>query len=243
MNFHFFKRPSVLLNREKESFSIKITNLFICLLFLFIILVAWGIFLQLIDFFCLRYYDFSFLNKLQGYKTDIIFKNPDYNGVFLAVIMGPILEELTYRFSLDLKKSTVIVSLIMLCFIGIGDNIFYMDFSNFGTWFKFLAIIGVIFGGYFFITQQILDKIKIDYYAFYFYGFALLFAYDHISIYLKILPNILLVFLPLFVLPQFFLAIFTSYLRLKNGLIWAILLHSLFNLPITIKYLLQVYYF
>lgn len=69
-----------------------------------------------------------------------------------------------------------------------------------------------------------------------FYAFALAFGYVHLFNF-EISLNIILLS-PILVLPQILLGFFLGYLRLKFGLLYAIILHALYNGILTIPVLL-----
>ena len=60
-----------------------------------------------------------------------------------------------------------------------------------------------------------------------FYVIGIIFAYVHIFNF-EITTNVLL-FSPLLVAPQFFIGLIFGFIRIRFGLIWSILLHSIYN--------------
>lgn len=69
-----------------------------------------------------------------------------------------------------------------------------------------------------------------------FYGFTILFGYIHIFNY-EFTPKILL-FSPILVAPQLVLGVLLGYLRVKLGLLYAMLLHALFNATLIVPSLM-----
>ena len=69
-----------------------------------------------------------------------------------------------------------------------------------------------------------------------FYGFAILFGYVHITNF-ECATNVILLS-PILVLPQIMLGLILGFLRVKIGLIYAILLHALYNGMLTLPVLL-----
>ena len=51
----------------------------------------------------------------------------------------------------------------------------------------------------------------------------------HIINFNSLIPENLIVFAPIFVLPQIILGFFVSYLRINNGFYWGLLFHCLYN--------------
>ena len=60
-----------------------------------------------------------------------------------------------------------------------------------------------------------------------FYVIGIIFAYVHIFNF-EITTNVIL-FSPLLVAPQFFIGLIFGFIRIRFGLIWSILLHSIYN--------------
>ncbi|AYN05872.1 CPBP family intramembrane metalloprotease [Flavobacterium sp. 140616W15] len=84
-----------------------------------------------------------------------------------------------------------------------------------------------------------MEAINKKYFKTFFYLLTISFGLIHIVNFYKIVPSNLLYLTPIFVLPQIALSFFTAYIRMKNGFIWGFLLHFLYNLPITLFYLLK----
>lgn len=236
MNLFIFKSPKSFLVKN-NSFQEKTKAFFISILFLIIVILIWSFFLKVIDNIHIKKYSFSLVESFKYQQTNRIFSQNFYLNIIRVILVAPVLEELAYRLLLNLKKNTFILSLATFSAIYVGDNILSLNPYSYGTWSKFSAILFIFLFGYLFVTQSFLNKIKNHFFNAFFYSLALLFALDHISLYITNLPSNLLVLAPLFVLPQFFLAITASYLRLKNGIIWAILIHILFNTPIVLNYI------
>lgn len=69
-----------------------------------------------------------------------------------------------------------------------------------------------------------------------FYTFAILFGYIHITNF-EITTNVILLS-PILVLPQIILGLILGYLRVKIGLVYAMLLHALYNGVLTLPFIL-----
>lgn len=222
---------------KNDSFKKKIKSCFLSLFFLILVIIIWGMILKTIDIIFIKQNNYSLIQFLKNKQENRIFSQSYFLNITTIIIVAPLLEEIAYRLSLNLKKNTVIISLITFCAIYVGDNIFSLDIYSFGTWLKTGVILIITLFGNFYIKQSFLNKIKARFYNVYFYLLAILFAADHISIYITHLPSKLLILAPLFIIPQFFLALTTGYLRMKNGIIWAILLHIAFNTPTLLNYI------
>jgi hypothetical protein len=51
----------------------------------------------------------------------------------------------------------------------------------------------------------------------------------HLMNFYKVVPNNLLILAPLFVIPQIIAGCFIGYLRLKNGFLWGLAMHCIYN--------------
>lgn len=227
---HLSLKENLTLNKKLKTFLLTI-------IFLMLGVICWALLLKFIDDVHMNNNGSSLLASLKIKQESRIFNQNFYLNIIKIIVFAPILEEIAYRLPLKLTKRSVILSLITFCAIYVGDNILFLNIRSFGTWYKIFIILLIVLFGSLLIKQSFLDKIKRHYFVYLFYFLAVLFALDHISIYLINLPSNLLVLAPLFVLPQFFLGITSGYLRIKNGIFWSILLHILFNAPTVLNYI------
>ncbi len=215
----------------------KIADFISALIFLAIFLLVYVFMIAVINILVLKYYEYNFLEQLSNLKSNQIFGKNKYFGAFLALFLAPLIEEFAYRYHLSLKKNCIIISLAILSFVHLGGSIFRLTIDDYFTWIKIsLILVIMVFGGKI-INDKVIQFFK-KHYMVYVYTFALFFAFGHTDIYIKNLQSDFLYILPILVLPQFVLALVCSYLRLKNGIVWAIFFHFLFNLPMTLKNLL-----
>lgn len=156
--------------------------------------------------------------------------------ILLAVIIGPVLEEIAFRGFMNFKKYMICLSVSVLIYS------FYRIFFRITIeWWVILTILVIIF----FFTYYLLWRWHVvhDYLIakriVIFYSMSVLFALAHLS---NFAPgtfrgfNFLLI--PCIVFPQFIASISLAYIRLKNGLAWSIALHSIVNLCVVGMYIL-----
>ena len=145
-----------------------------------------------------------------------------------------------FSITLSLALMALIVSLCLGMIIGLLEHFTEIDlgrhaldtlFEEYSPGFIFLAVVilaplieELIFRGpmYFFRRSR--------YFGIVFYFFTIAFAFYHISNF-EISPLILYLS-PLLVSPQLIIGLLLGYIRVRLGLEWAILLHSLYNLLI-----------
>ena len=146
-----------------------------------------------------------------------------------VIFLAPFLEELAFRLFLKPdKKYYIFISFFIICF-------YIKSFLDFNFYFLFiLCTFLLIF--LFFYAQKITRAIN-NYFVLFFYGSASFFALLHLKGF-NSLNEIQSVLFPILLLPYFFYAVSFSYVRMKAGIIFSILLHMFINgLAFSIKYL------
>ena len=225
MDLAFFKKP-ILEIKPNNSFADKAKELFISILWMYGFLFLVTILLKIADFLIKNKTNFSFYEILLSQQH----KNFSFS-VFYLITLGPILEELVFRLPLVLNKKKIIISLSLACFLLAGTRFSESNLYSINTVYKTVSIVLIGIITHFFLKESYLQMIKGKYYPIYFYSITVLFGLVHLFNFYKIVPMNLLIFAPLFVLPQIILGAFTGYIRLKNGLIWSIIMHCIFNIP------------
>ena len=160
--------------------------------------------------------------------------------VGLAVVLAPLMEELLFRFHLRYKVlSIMFLALVSLAYAGLIGSYFFPDaFSDLGGISEalvgdpFLLSVGLIaillsFGVFYLIFRQVEVKNIASYFPFLFYLTALVFALVHISNFQ--LPAERWFIAPLLVVPQFILACYLGYIRVRNNIQYSIFIHAFNN--------------
>jgi hypothetical protein len=147
-----------------------------------------------------------------------------------VVLIGPIIEEILFRLSLNLKKSAIAICISLIIYRLLGNRFTAFDFGNIFDYLTLLTSIAVFFLIKNNLSDNFIEILKIRYYPFLFYFFAITFALGHVNNFAPIQINILWVY-PIYVLPQFVMGLFFGYIRVKRGIIWSVLLHAAVNLP------------
>jgi uncharacterized protein len=149
----------------------------------------------------------SFEHKTTEYLSDswlVLF--------FLAVFFAPILEELVFRFHLNLKPYAITFGLVFSLFfissywILMAMYIIYMIALLLSVYYRYvLSYAGVV------------------------YVSSIFFALVHISNYESFDVSRDFVFIPVLIGPQLMLGFILSYIRIHYGLVRAILFHGVYN--------------
>ncbi len=146
---------------------------------------------------------------------------------------------LEYRIGVLIKLLvlSLLISLVLGMLIGILESHSSLDLGRhamdllleqYSLWFVFLAAV---------ILAPLLEELifrgpliffrKSRYFAFFLYGSTLIFGFYHITNFE--LSREVLLLSPILVAPQLCVGVFLAYIRVRFGLLWAILLHALYN--------------
>ncbi len=165
--------------------------------------------------------------------------NPWYLVLFLGLIIIPVFEELTFRLYLKYSPVNLSLSMGLLSYyvISIASKSGLYTLNQYMVLKLSITILLSITFYYLFTHPKIsgtLNSFWEKNFPSILYFSILLFAFVHVRNLGEVTLKNLLLF-PVIVFPQFILAAFTSFFRIKYGIIHAILIHSFINLiPITI---------
>ena len=223
-------------NTEDKSLAQKTNNLSKSFLVLFSLVLLVIIFTNLVCQFIDNLCHSSIYNIIHKQQSKVLFKDDFSYNIFYILLLGPVIEEVIFRLPLKPSKINLIVSLSFLCMLFMGGHISNIFYFNFNFLYKFLSIFFVIVF-VIFLNQSFLYKIENKWYGLYFYFLCSTFALIHIENFYHVLPINFIYLSPLFVVPQFLLGCFAGYIRVKNGVLWSVFLHVLFNIPTTLIYI------
>ncbi|MDE5439540.1 CPBP family intramembrane metalloprotease [Elizabethkingia meningoseptica] len=147
-------------------------------------------------------------------------------GFFKVAILVPIIEEILFRLILKPSKINITIFSLFFSFYMLNGNFTHIDFDKISTYVSFFlsVCIGCIFylkGGYY------IDFIQINIKYFVWIS-IILFGLAHVS---NISPLYyqLILFYPVFIIPQLIIGYFITNIRLKFNFFWGVLLHCLVN--------------
>jgi Type II CAAX prenyl endopeptidase Rce1-like len=151
----------------------------------------------------------------------------------MPVIIGPILEELVYRLPLLFSRRNISISLTVFSYFMISDGLHNSRYFTTENLIIRIAI-AILVG---FLTYLLLGKnkvyklfydfwIKNPLFIFYFLSFS--FAFSHLSNYTGDWRIYLIA--PIITLPQLIYGLTYSFIRLKSGIQYSILIHMFINL-------------
>lgn len=146
----------------------------------------------------------------------------------IVVLLVPILEELIFRLSLDLKRTSFAIAISILYFRFSATSIIKFNFLNKYDIIRLVSTILIFIFIQLILPNDVLNRIKKYYYVWWFYGVAILFGAVHIMNFNNINYYILPIYF-IYVLPQIIMGIFIGNIRIQRGFFWGIVLHSLIN--------------
>lgn len=199
----------------------------------------WAFFMfVLLSFFIIKITDSCIVNILhlpsiytEIHKNNISFTTDYGNYAFLIIVLVvPFIEELIFRLPLDLKKRSIGIAFSILIFRFSGNSLLGFDISNSYDLLRLFSAINVYILIKKYFPEKWLDTFKGENFKYVFYTLSVIFALVHISNF-STSDMRLWVFYPIYVLPQFFMALIMSNIRMQYGLMWSFLLHALINLP------------
>ncbi len=226
----FFRKPTIKLELN-YSFNSKLKESFNSIFYIILLLISYAIFIKIIDYLIFINTNFSIYDKIISNQNKY-FKNNSFYAIIFILMIAPFIEEIIFRLPLKVSKLNISLSMSFMCFLFIGgNNLADLNFTFESLLLKFISTILVVFLINKIDENSLLKLNNEKLYAKYFYIVSIIFGLLHIRNFYQEIPINLILFTPLYVIPQIILSLFLGYIRLKNGIIWAILLHSIFNLP------------
>lgn len=147
--------------------------------------------------------------------------------VGFVVILGPLLEEITFRSALRFRVSYLLISFVLIT-VYVLMNIMRQD-ESLALGFGIIAVL--LFATLVYVLSQKPIESKAfytSYYPYVFYSITILFGYIHIGNFEEFSLKLLLLS-PLIVLPQFILGVSLGYIRVRFGFWYAVFFHVLNN--------------
>jgi hypothetical protein len=157
---------------------------------------------------------------------------------FLIVLVAPVFEEFTFRGFMNMKRQSILLSISLLSYALFKLIIAYtVDFSSFsgimgysGHIISLIAAVVVYFVALKKLKMEHIQSLKEKYFKLLFYGSAFAFALIHITNFeLALFTFVEFLFLLILMLPYLISAFVLSYLRIHNGIGWAIAFHMMIN--------------
>lgn len=234
MLYSFFKSP-IYIFKQNNSFKQSLKELFSVFCYATLFLFINYLLVSIIDLIIRSTVGFSFMEAINGAQKTA----SNQNNALYFLLLAPIAEELIFRLPLKISRVNIFISAVMAYFLFYLSHKPISSLITANELIKVTAFISLIILVLSILKERILSFVQHQYFGVYFYAMITVFGLLHVTNFLSAIPGNLIVLAPLFAFHQVIVGFFLGYLRLKNGLIWCILLHSLFNLLPTISYFIN----
>ncbi len=184
---------------------------------------------------------------METYKDLLQFiKKPEYHqikGWDLKTRMSLLIKLLALSLLLSFAIAIFLSILEIITELELGEHAIDQLFDEYSPLFILLvvAILAPIIEELIFRGPMYLFR-KSRYFGFFFYLITLIFGFYHITNF-EISPTVIYL-APLLVAPQLCIGLILGYVRVKLGLIWAMVLHSMYNVvlvgPIVLAQILEI---
>lgn len=229
MIFNYIKNPSSLIKEEGNgsSFWKNFPLLFFKLL---AVIFVGGVVYSLISFILDPASGFSFPDKYNNNLKEYISKTPF--PYLWIILIGPAYEEVTFRGGLNFERNSFVFSLFMVLFMVMGGTIFPIKFDIqyiVNLIFRVVPLMILYFTLGKKITQKHVNLLKERHYNLVVYLVAITFSVLHLPNYFPFQLSELSFYIMILIV-FFYISMTLSYIRIKHGLVYAIVFHASWNL-------------
>lgn len=164
----------------------------------------------------------------ESHKLSELMEQLDYWYIFLlAVVVAPFFEELIFRYYIT-KPLIFIIAVFLFLIVGF---IYLMNLGMLNYVAGIPLIAGVLLTGYYSIgikeVRHQLIVLYIGHFSYVLYFSAAIFAFVHIFNFNDAMPWY---YTPVLVFPQFMIGLFLAYVRVRNGILYSMMVHSVNNM-------------
>ena len=228
MFIDFLKKPSTLYFESDKTISIWkdcFNMILIVIMFTFLLGVAYTLITAIVNMSFEDLYPDNFDHNLKSFKKSVPFP------ALWIIVLGPIYEEISFRLGLSFKKGHFIISVLLILFFLTGGDLIYSAPAIhyiLETAIRLSILLILFFISNKYITQNHIDYLKDHHSDLIVYLFASIFAILHVTNYFPFELRDSLFYLVIMAL-IFIRAMALSYLRVKYGLLCAMLFHMVIN--------------
>ena len=218
---HFVVSPSSDLSESKFGLNTIIDFLVIALITLIL-----AISINVFALYILNPELTGSLNSLQQNKSPFVF-------ALLLILIAPIREELYYRLFLKFTPAFLAVSFTIFCHQLISKKWYHVTIYDTEVYPFFRLVLAILFAVVFYLIishKSIESRISSffgNYFKWIFWFSCVCFAYSHSHYFTDNTFNTL--WMPILILPQLILGVSLGYMRIKYGMVYAVLLHVFYN--------------
>ncbi|PWS31795.1 CPBP family glutamic-type intramembrane protease [Pedobacter paludis] len=234
MLYDFFKNPNIQFKQSK-SFKDSLKDLFSVFGYAFLCVALNYLIVSFIDFIITSTKHFSFITAIDKAQN---VASTEKNILFFLVI-APVIEELIFRLPLKASRLNIFISFILAYYLFYLSHKTFQSIVNINESIKFLTFSLICYSLLYKVNTKFYYTFSGKYFTAYFYLLTITFGLLHLSNFIHLVPDNLILFAPIFVIHQIIVGFFLGYLRLKRGLFWSILMHTMLNVLPTIGYFIK----
>ncbi|MFC4758977.1 CPBP family glutamic-type intramembrane protease [Solitalea agri] len=225
--FNFILHPSIQLLKE-DNIRNKLIRFKNCILFSIASLFISSILIYLINFVINQFGIHPNIIDIHKKGRSLLNHYSFTQAWLLSAFIGPVLEELEFRLLLNPCRITIAISCSLFYWVHNGGS--FKTETLLTANFLFLTIQSLFFASflYYLITETVIEELKHYKYKLLVWGTILVFTFVHLKNF-EPLTFPLLLLSPILLLYIFFTGWVLTYLRLRNGILWAIIFHILHN--------------
>lgn len=230
----YFKMFTDLMNPKFEidtntTFIQKVLFLFKSYLVLFICTLLSVFIIMIIDAFIVKIlHQHSIWNEMRNSNSRVKLMFVRNSYLIIAIVI-PLIEEIIFRLPLNLKKSSIAISLSILYLRFSGNFLTHLlDITKTEDLIKIIIAVIIFLLLMLILKQDKLNRFKREHFKYIFYFIGVSFGLIHILNFHNI-NYLLFFFYPIFVLPQILMGLIIGNIRIKYGFIWGWVLHCLIN--------------
>jgi membrane protease YdiL (CAAX protease family) len=213
-DFYYFLCNPVFDYKRSQPIPLLSVTLMFFIIFFFEMIVA-GTLFSLID-----------MDESNHKLTDML-ENMSYWKMFLlAVILAPFFEEIIFRF--HLRYPRMVIYLILMGTMGLVGYLYKIEYLSLRICVASITLLTAMTLIVSFNTQLLLKlkSIVVKQFGFVFYLTVVIFSYVHIFNFNEITEWY---YTPILVFPQFVIALYLGYIRVRNNIAHSIFVHSMNN--------------
>lgn len=225
----YIKSPVWLGKKNQQTLKDKLLAVVGLLIFTYFILLITAVVISLFDHLIVQELLKlpSFLHRSSLILNDLKHRLPN-NYAVIIVLIGPLLEELIFRFPLDVSANTISLCLSVIFYRLFVPHITQFNFGGLHDYLILTAAVNCFLTLRKAIPKKSLKTLKNNYYPYIFYFSAALFGLVHVTNYGS-LSHLFAFLYIVYLLPQFVMGVSIGYARIKYGFVFGLLIHITTN--------------
>lgn len=227
--FNYLRAP-VLLERDRQGIYNKLKRVWRIYCTYILLTLIIGLLLLALDNLLVKVFG---VNPIIGNLASNSKKVNESFSPHVTILIIPFIEELAYRLGLSCRKDDFSFSTALMFYVTAGGTIVGLGLRE-----GILACISflIFLTLYRFTPETFLTRLRTSYFKYYFYFLALAFGLGHIGNFKPHYWELFYVY-PFFAIPFIIMGIGISYIRVRCGFFYGLLLHAMFNATVALKYI------